>query len=97
MDSDIRIDPAELAAIANQVGDLAPALSTSYPPEVSACQSWGVTDVLTHFATALEKNRKDVQLILQDVADGVVRTANDFEEHDAELVASFNRILPELK
>jgi len=97
MDSTIRIDPAELAALANELGDIAPILSTVYPPDVSACQSWGVTDALKDFALELEENRREVQESIQILADGVIKTADDFAEHDASLIANFNRILPELK
>jgi len=97
MTGTIRIDPPELAALANKLGDVAPSLSTEYPPGVSACQSWGVTDVLAQFVLELEHQRRDLQQSIQTLAKGVVKTADDFSDYDAALSVEFNQTLPELK
>lgn len=94
MDNTIRVDPAELAGVANELGNVAPRLTVSSPPDVSACQSSGVTRVLNAFTQELETNRQDIQEVLQVTADGVIKTANDFSEFDAELTAEFARVMP---
>ena len=94
MDSTIRVDPAELAGVANVLGNVAPPLTVSSPPDVSACQSSGVTHALNAFTQALEKNRQEIQEVLQVTADGVIKTANDFSEFDAELTSEFARVMP---
>jgi hypothetical protein len=91
----IRVDPSSLAALANSIGQVAPELSTPYPPDVSACQSWGVASTLARFSEELEEHRRVVQEELQSVADAVIQTANDFSDYDAALVAEFDRFLPE--
>jgi hypothetical protein len=87
--ADIVIDPSVLARMANNIGSSAVDIDVAVAPDVSPAGSQAVADALSMYSSERLDAVRTLRANLTDVANDVLKSANDYTALDSTYVATF--------